>query len=405
MPRPKKDPSYRLHKQSGQAVVTLSDGLGNRKDVLLGPHGTEESHQEYRRVLAEWNASGRRLLPRAKDAAADLTVSELILAYWQHVETYYRHPDGRPTSEQDNIRQALRPLRRLYGHTQAARFDGLALDALRQHRAEAGYARTRINKDCSRVKAMFKWASARKLVPTAVWHELSAVEGLRRGRSAARETEPVRAVSVEVVEATVPFLTAPLQAMVRLQLLTGMRPSEVCNLRTCDLDVTGKVWVYRPGSDQGEHGAHKSAWRGHRREVLIGPRAQEVLRPWLRLELAECVFQPRDGMAAFRKAQRERRKSPVQPSQRDRGKARPKRRPGTRYDRRAYSTAIARACERAEVPHWHPNQLRHTAATTLRREAGLDVARTLLGHESKDATLIYAEADLARARAVVEKFG
>ena len=31
-------PSYRLHKQSGQAVVTLPDGLGGRRDVLLGPH-------------------------------------------------------------------------------------------------------------------------------------------------------------------------------------------------------------------------------------------------------------------------------------------------------------------------------------------------------------------------------
>jgi len=29
-------PSYRRHKQSGQAIVTLTDGLGHRKDVLLG---------------------------------------------------------------------------------------------------------------------------------------------------------------------------------------------------------------------------------------------------------------------------------------------------------------------------------------------------------------------------------
>src|SRR5205823_5239332 len=36
-------PSYRRHKQSGQAVVTLPDGLGGRHDVLLGKFGSKES--------------------------------------------------------------------------------------------------------------------------------------------------------------------------------------------------------------------------------------------------------------------------------------------------------------------------------------------------------------------------
>lgn len=53
MSRSVKVPSYRLHKQSGQAVVTLSDGLGRRRDVLLGRHGTPESRVEYARVIAE----------------------------------------------------------------------------------------------------------------------------------------------------------------------------------------------------------------------------------------------------------------------------------------------------------------------------------------------------------------
>lgn len=54
-------PSYRLHKQSGQAVVTLPVGQGGRRDVLLGKYGTDESKAEYQRVLVEWEASGRRL--------------------------------------------------------------------------------------------------------------------------------------------------------------------------------------------------------------------------------------------------------------------------------------------------------------------------------------------------------
>ena len=58
-------PSYRLHKQSGQADVTLTDPIGRRRDVLLGPHVTPESRAEYRRVLAEWEAAGRSLPPKS----------------------------------------------------------------------------------------------------------------------------------------------------------------------------------------------------------------------------------------------------------------------------------------------------------------------------------------------------
>src|SRR5262245_21263425 len=98
-------PTYRLHKQSGQAVVTLSDGQGGRRDVLLGNYGTEESKAEYQRVLLEWEANGRRL--PARQEAADLTVAEVIERYWRHVGGYYRHADGTPTSEVTSLRYSL----------------------------------------------------------------------------------------------------------------------------------------------------------------------------------------------------------------------------------------------------------------------------------------------------------
>jgi hypothetical protein len=66
-------PSYRQHKQSGQAIVSLPDGLGGRKDVLLGRFATRESREEYARVIAEWEAAGR-CLPHSV-ASADLTIN------------------------------------------------------------------------------------------------------------------------------------------------------------------------------------------------------------------------------------------------------------------------------------------------------------------------------------------
>ena len=41
---------------------------------------------------------------------------------------------------------------------------------------------------------------------------------------------------------------------------------------------------------------------------------------------------------------------------------------------------------RTTLPAWHPHQLRHTKATEIRREAGLDAARVVLGHRSQQIT-------------------
>ena len=86
----------------------------------------------------------------------------------------------------------------------------------------------------------------------------------------------------------------------------------------------------------------------------------------------------------------ERRRSPVTPmtpSQRARTrKPDPKKVPGDVYETRSYYHAIRNACPKAGVPNWHPNQLRHNAATWLRKEFGLDVARVILGHSSSAVT-------------------
>jgi len=62
-------PSYRLHKPTSQAVVTL-----NGKDVYLGNHGTPMSRERYDRLIAQWLANGRK---RPVEANSELTVMEL----------------------------------------------------------------------------------------------------------------------------------------------------------------------------------------------------------------------------------------------------------------------------------------------------------------------------------------
>jgi integrase len=434
MSRRQRIPTYRLHKQSGQAVVTLTDGLGNRRDVLLGKHGTDESEAEYLRVIAEWKAAGHRLPPK-NTQTPDLTVNELVLAYWRHAEGYYVK-NGEPTKQLGRIKSALRPLKELYGHTPARDFGPLALKAVRErmldmpcgHCRGAGqrkkprrlnrrnghtgtvckrcggsgrvsWTRKLINAAVGCLKRMFKWAVAEELIPAIVFHGLQAVEGLKKGRSAAKETKPIRPVTLEHVEAVLPLLMSPVRAMVQLEMLTGMRPGEVIIMRPCDIDrTTGKTWSYRPDSHKTEH--HDIA-----RVVFLGPKAQTVLAPFLNRDPGAYCFSPREAMEEFRQLQRQNRKSKVQPSQQDRRKRKPRKQPGERYSVDTYGNAIERACLRANILAWHPNQLRHSKATEIRREAGLDAARAVLGHRSPTVTEVYAEVDAAKAAAVMEKLG
>jgi integrase len=398
MSDPVKTPSYRLHKQSGQAIVTIVDKLGGRKDVLLGKHGTEESHEKYRRVLAEWLQRGQRLpQPEAGDT---ITINELLNLYREHVEDYYK---GSP--EIRNVRDAFRSVRLLYGTAQVKDFAPTCLETVRTEMIGAGLCRSRINKDINRIRAMFEWAVAKTYIHVTIWQALTALKALKAGRSAARETEPVRPVNVVLVEATIPFLSPQVVAMVKLQLYTAMRPGEVCAMRSIDIDTTGKDWLYRPGSDQGPHGKHKTAHHGKNRIIPIGPKGQAVLKEWMRLNLTEYLFQPREAEAWRHARRRAARKSKPTPKQLAAMRSAKRSRAKEMYNVSAYDSSVAKACDRAGVDRWHPNQLRHTAATLIRKETDLETARTVLGHSSAATTEGYALADLAKASAVIAKIG
>jgi hypothetical protein len=60
----------------------------------------------------------------------DLTIVELIAAYRDFASSYYVK-NGKTTSEQESLRQALRPLRKLYDLKRAIEFGPLALEAVR----------------------------------------------------------------------------------------------------------------------------------------------------------------------------------------------------------------------------------------------------------------------------------
>jgi hypothetical protein len=172
-----KNPKLRRHAASAQGVVTLSG-----RDCYLGkwPAGRKEPPAEvqieYDRLIAEWRANGHRpLSPTGTDPG--LTVGELIVRFWPHVERHYRHPDGSLTGEAENYRLSLRPLCRLYRDLPAAEFSPPKLRAVREEMVKAGLVRTLINRRVGRIVRMFKWAVAEELLPETVYRALKAVPG------------------------------------------------------------------------------------------------------------------------------------------------------------------------------------------------------------------------------------
>lgn len=138
----------------------------------------------------------------------------------------------------------MKPLVQLYASLPAREFSPLKLKAVRQKMIEKNWCRGTINDNTGRVRRLFRWAVGEELVPESLVHGLQAVRDLRMEEEGIRESEPVKPVPEADVEAVIPLVPKRIAAMIRLQALTGMRPGEVIQMKTQDIDRTGKTWIY-----------------------------------------------------------------------------------------------------------------------------------------------------------------
>lgn len=408
-------PSYLLHRQSGRGRAVWTDASGVRRFVQLpGAFNSPESLSAFARLQAELTASPSGV---PSPTASARTLAEVLLAFLKHAETHYRGADdGKPTSEFREYKGIVRTLRGLYGSTPADDFGPLALKAVRQTWLAAKLARSEINRRVNMVRRLFKWAAGEELIKFETYHRLTAVTGLQKGRTPARETEPVGPVDDATVDATLPHLNRHVRGPIEFQRLTGCRPGEACRIRPQDIDTTPPVWQYTPPH-------HKNAHRGKPRVIAIGPRAQALLAAFAPTDPAAYYFSPAAAVAEHHAERSAKRKTPRYPSHQYRNAAKrvaaPKRPPSARYTPTAVSRAVARAVERENerrerlagagnydpVAHWHPNQLRHSHATEVRRRFGLEAAQAVLGHAKADVTQIYAERNTTLASSVAAEIG
>jgi integrase len=245
---------------------------------------------------------------------------------------------------------------------------------------------------------MFKWAVEEELVPVTVYQSLKAVAALRRGRTKeVLESQKIRPVPEEHIPPVLKQLPAQIAAMIQVQRLAGMRPDEVTIMRPCDIDRTGEIWSYRPFTHKTEHHEIEKV-------ILLGPKAQAILMPWLNRDPTSYLFSPKEvreaSLASRRKEETGRRNK-----KRLRKRRQATRIPREHYDDESYCQVVERACKRAKVPKWTPGRLRHNAGTHVRSKFGAEAAQLVLGHQNLSTTEIYAEKDMARYRDIIKEIG
>lgn len=265
-------PKYRRKKcRDGQpqAVVTL-----NGRDHYLGLYGSRASKHLYDQLIGQWLASGRSQQFGLVEDRSTILLRDLIVSYGKWAQQHYRRADGTPTGTHATMRPLMKWLLDWYGDQEVADFGPLAFRHVVRRRIERGLSITTVNDEIARIKHLFRWGVSHELVESLQLKAIEAVQGERRGRSAAKPRNEVLAVSDEHVRLTLQILPPIVATMVQLQRATGMRPQEVCDIAPDAIEQLDDVWIYRPFH-------HKNMHRGKERVVVLNRTAIQLLLPYM----------------------------------------------------------------------------------------------------------------------------
>ena len=343
MARPRiPNPKYRVHK-SGNARVRL---VG--QDYYLGLSGTAASHAKYHALLATYNANGQSIPETVpcNQCETPITLSAVTANYAALELTRYESNPG----SHCRISGCLRLMDSMFGSTPADEFGPVKLRAIRTKLIEKGNSRRYINDQVRDIIGIMRHAVSLELVSPATITALETLRSLRKGE--ASDPPPRTGVSIQQVKNTLPYLSEVVADMVRLQLGTGCRPSELFSMTPAQVDTSGEDWIYTPLS-------HKTSAKGKSRSIPIVGTDREILSPYL---------QGPEDQLCFRTCK------------------------DTSWNKDSYRRHITRAAKRAGVEHWTPYQLRHTACQVVRDAHGIEAASALLGHARLPTTEIYSSA-------------
>ena len=389
MPKLNRPPKY--CKQGKFAVVYYG-----KKTHYLGRHGSPESKIAYARLIAEIQVNPTFLLPAGEK---NITVCELTAAFLNYAKVN-KEPDDYAVFRSI----VLDFLDKLYGdNIPTEDFKPSCLKIVRAEMIQSRrFCRNIVNRHVFRIISIFKWGVENDLVPETTWRALKAVSSLPKGYPGTFDHEERQPVSDDIIRKTLPYLPPTLRAMVQLQRLLGMRPSEIFKMRVGDIDTSrgNGLWYYVPGSYKTSRFVGKIAFP-------LGEPEQELITPYLENKKSEeAVFSPRTAMKERNAEKRANRKTKIYPSQAAREKARVAKpsRYAEFYCQYSYRQAIQHAIEKRnrllpdeeKIPHWFPYQLRHSASTATELTHSDEDAQALLGHRTVNMTKRYTHSQLIR---------
>ncbi len=388
-----KVPALHHHRASNRARASWKG-----RHYYFGVWGEPETERAYRRWAAEFIASGGI----DADDVDDMPISLLAAHYLSHCKTYY----PATSSMHVIISCALEPVIRLYGDQPVSKFGAKALTAVRgtwlypdpgpDGKERQPLSRATINKYTAVIRRMFAWGAKMEYVDPDTKARVLCVDALHKTRSTARETEEIGPVSEQDVAAVLQVAPRVIRDMIKVQMLTGSRPGEICALRRGHIDTSGDVWLASLRE-------HKTAYRENAgpRLIAIGPQGQRILKPYMLRPADAFIFDPRETLAEIHDSAKTHRRPNQRPDT-----PKTSRRVTDHYDTNSYRKAINRLCNKAGITPWNPNQLRKLAATRAREHYdSLDAAQSLLGHKSMDVTQTYAKLSKERLIQIARELG
>ncbi len=383
-------PERRYH-VSGQSVVTI-DG----KNFYLGPHDEALTIARYACLIQAYQANGYSLPSEFSiddvRRAADHQFGELLGDHHSEesvrvkhlAEAYKSYIEKRYANSRQDLERRSEIIGWLLEHDAGLLVERFGPRKLREYRDRldnGARSRKYLNRLTNEIRSVFKWGVGQELVPPHVLTGLKALNPLVAGEGGFERARR-KLVPVEHVRETAKHLSPIVRDMLTVQLATGMRPSEVCAIKPCDIERKGDVWLFMPNK-------HKTAWKGVEREIPLLGEARAVIENYLNRKPDSYCFSPAEAMAWFRAKQSSERKGFGSYKKKV---AIPKVKPGDCYEAGSFRQAIARAAKLANVPHWTPYQIRHLVGTTVAEALQLESSKALLGHQDLQTTQIYSTA-------------
>jgi integrase len=363
MARRKSIPSYCHHKPSGQAVSYI-----DRKAVYLGPHESPESRQAYAALLSRLAAESLADKSKTTTNGRSVSVATLCLKFVTDELARFSIP------EQHCQKTAIRLLRQLFGEALVSEFGPLRLRVVRQAMVDGDpkaknskgeldprkpWSRQTVNRQVKRIQALFRWGVSWEMVPEEIARSLSTVRILMAGETTAAESVPRRSVCQEDIEAVRKELKPRHRDILDLLCLTGARPGELIGLKMKDINRTGDIW-------RADLSKHKTSHKGKSRTLFFNVTAQAILLRHFKADPEARIF----------------------PCRRDN-----------------FGAAVRRACDRAKIVPFVPHEIRHTTATRLVDQVGLESTQRLLGHSEQSMTEHYSRTADKQAIEAVKKLG